>query len=61
MDFDELLKQNKEYLEINKSIISLEKKLLETAPEQIRDLYLQIDFLCQKQKTIELDLMKKFL
>lgn len=52
------METSKKYEELNKTIIDLEKRLLGIAPEEVKRLYLQIDFLCQKQKNIELELAK---
>ena len=49
-----------QYTETEKSIIELEKKLFKIAPEEVKKLYLEIDFLCSKQKNIELDLLIKY-
>ena len=45
--------------EIDKAIVQLEKKLMKTAPDNIKKLYLQIDFLRCKQQNIALDILKK--
>ena len=41
MSEDEMIGRNKEYEEINKSIVELEKELLKIAPDDIKKLYLQ--------------------
>ena len=58
--FEELLKQNKEYAQIEKSIIDLEKELFEIAPDNIINLYHQIDFFCCKQREIVTNLLIKY-
>jgi transcriptional regulator len=51
---------SEEYLKIQKSIIELEKELLEKAPDNIKKLYLQIDFLCCRQQEIAENLLKEY-
>ena len=41
-----------EYQQLENEIVNLEKLLLKTAPEEIKKLYLKIDFLCQKQNDL---------
>ena len=59
--FEELLKENKEYVQTEKSIVELEKEFFEIAPDNIKNLYHQIDFLCCKQREIVTDLLIKYL
>jgi len=59
MSEDEMIGRNKEYEEINKSIVELEKELLKIAPDDIKKLYLQIDFLCCKQQALFTEILKK--
>jgi hypothetical protein len=60
-EITKMLENDKEYIEANRSIIELEKKLIKIAPDNVKEIYLEIDFFCCRQKEIEKNLLIKYL
>ena len=55
----EKLEGNVEYRRIGKMIVALERDLMATAPDNIKKLYLQIDFLRCKQEGVAIEALIK--
>jgi hypothetical protein len=56
----EKLESNPEYRNMDRQIKELEEKLFNVATSEVKNLYLKIDDLCQKQKLLAFDLLKNY-